>query len=276
MRISRLVSCCAMRSSLVQRKPPILANASFLAEKVQPSAKREHLLGDAFRGPIGVARLALVDEPGVFGEAAGVQIERECHAARSHALDRLDVGHGDRLPAAGVIGDGEHDQRNACRAFGGDQGFQRAHVHVALEIQARLRVGGFGNGQIHGARAGEFDIGAGGIEVGVGGDHVAGLAHHGEQDAFGRASLVGGNHVAEAGQLVGRALQAEEALAAGVGFVAAHHGGPLLGGHGAGARIGQQIDQDVARVDEEQVVAGLFAGSSRAPRAWCGAAARRS
>ena len=32
--------------------------------------------------------------------------------------------------------------------------------------------------------------------------------------------------------------------------------GPLLGGHGAGAGIGQQVDQDVARLDQEQVVAG--------------------
>ena len=153
----------------------------------------------------------------------------------------------------------------------GDQRFERGHVHVALEIQARLRVGGFGDGQIHGARAGEFDVGAGGIEMGVGGDHVARLAHHGEQDALGGAPLVGGNHVAEAGERVGHALQAEEALAAGVGFVAAHHGGPLFGGHGAGAGIGQQVDQDVAGVDEEQVVAGLLRGSARAPRGvvWC-------
>ena len=112
--------------------------------------------------------------------------------------------------------------------------------------------------KIDGPRAGEFDVGAGGIEVRVGRDHVAGLAHHGEQDALGGAALVRGNHVAEAGELVGHALEAEEALAAGVGFVAAHHGGPLLGGHGAGAGIGEQVDQDVAGFDEEEVVAGLL------------------
>ena len=71
-----------------------------------------------------------------------------------------------------------------------------------------------------------------------------------------------GNHVAEAGELVDHALEAEEALAAGVGFVAAHHRRPLFGGHGAGAGIGEQIDQDVAGVDEEQVVAGLLRGSA--------------
>ena len=98
-----------------------------------------------------------------------------------------------------------------------------------------------------------------------------GLHMHGEQDALGGAALVGGDHVAEAGEVVGHALEAEEALAAGVGFVAAHHGRPLLGGHGAGAGIGEQVDQDVARFDEEEVVAGLLRGSARAPRGvvWC-------
>ena len=135
---------------------------------------------------------------------------------------------------------------------------------------------GFRDGQVHGARAGEFDIGAGGIEMRVDGHDVAGLAHHGEQDALRRAALVRGNHVAEAGELVGHALQAEEALAAGVGFVAAHHGRPLLGGHGAGAGIGQQVDQDVAGIDEEEVVAGRFQIACARFAAWCGAAAPRS
>ena len=67
------------------------------------------------------------------------------------------------------------------------------------------------------------------------GTTLARLAHHGEQDALRRAPLVGRDHVAESGELVRHALQAEEALAAGVGFVAAHHRRPLLGGHRAGA-----------------------------------------
>ena len=148
--------------------------------------------------------------------------------ARADALDGFDVGHGDGLAAAGVVGDGQHDQRDVAGAFAGDERFERLHVHVALEIEAGLRVGGLRDGQIDGARAGEFDVGAGGIEVRVGGHHVAGPAHHGEQDALGGAALVRGDHVAEAGELVGHALQAEEALAAGVGFVAAHERRPTV------------------------------------------------
>ncbi len=123
--------------------------------------------------------------------------------------------------------------------------------------------------------AGEFDVGAGGIEVGIAGHHMAGLAHHGEEDALGGAALVGGNHVAEAGEIVDHALQAEKAFAAGVGFVAAHQGGPLLGGHGAGARIGQQVDQDVAGLDQKQVVARRFKQTLALFERWCGAAVRR-
>ena len=33
-------------------------------------------------------------------------------------------------------------------------------------------------------------------------------------------------------------------------------GGPLVAGHRAGARIGQEIDQDVVRVEVEEVVPG--------------------
>jgi len=40
---------------------------------------------------IGVARLAFADEPGVFGEAAGVQVEGDGRA-RADALDGFDVG----------------------------------------------------------------------------------------------------------------------------------------------------------------------------------------
>ena len=143
-------------------------------------------------------------------------------------------------------------------ALGGDQALERRHVHIALEIQAGLRIGGLGNRQVHGARAGELDVGPGGVEMRVRRHHVARLAHHREQNALGGAALVRGDHVAEAGQLVGRPLEAEEALAAGVGFVAAHHRRPLLGGHGAGAGIGEQVDQDVAGFDQEEVVAGLL------------------
>src|SRR5271167_2583849 len=53
-------------------------------------------------------------------------------------------------------------------------------------------------------------------------------------------------------------LEAVEAFASGIGLIAAHHGGPLFGGHGAGAGIGKQVDQNVAGPDLKQVIAGCF------------------
>ena len=49
-------------------------------------------------------------------------------------------------------------------------------------------------------------------------------------------------------------LKRVEAAAAGVAFVAFHDRGPLVRGHGAGAGIGEQVDQDIVGGQQEQVV----------------------
>ena len=102
------------RSSLVQRKPPMLAMPSFLADMVQPSPS-EHLLRDLLGSLCVVAFFAQLDEVGVLGEAAGVEVERNAVLPANRA-DGASVLHRDRLAAAGVVGDGEHDQRNAFAA----------------------------------------------------------------------------------------------------------------------------------------------------------------
>ena len=53
-------------------------------------------------------------------------------------------------------------------------------------------------------------------------------------------------------------FEAVEAAAAGVAFVAFHDGGPLVRGHGAGAGIGEQVDQDIVGGQKEQVVVRGF------------------
>ena len=60
-------------------------------------------------------------------------------------------------------------------------------------FQARLAA--FGNHEIHSLGADEFDIGAGRIEMGVVGNNVSLLAGDVEENALGGASLVGGNDV---------------------------------------------------------------------------------
>jgi len=55
----------------------------------------------------------------------------------------------------------------------------------------------------------------------------------------------------EPGEFIDCALEAKEAFASSIGFIATHHCRPLFSGHGAGAGISQKIDQKVAGFDEE-------------------------
>src|SRR5258708_15063739 len=90
----------------------------------------------------------------------------------------------------------------------------------------------------------------------VAGDGMAGLAQDGKQDSLGSSALMSGNNVAESGEGADGVLEPVPALAAGVGFVAAHHSRPLFGGHRAGAGVREEVDQDIAGADLEEVVAG--------------------
>ena len=176
------------------------------------------------------------------------------------AADRADLAgvfHGDGLSTSGVVGDGKHNQRNAFTTYAGDQRFEGFDVHIALEGMHERRVLALFAQEVDGLGAGELDIGAGGIEMGVVGHDVAGLAHHTEEDAFGGATLVGGDDVLISHDFLHGIAEAVEAGAAGIAFVAAHDGRPLRGGHGASAGVGEEIDEDFVGVEEKDVVGGL-------------------
>ena len=175
----------------------------------------------------------------------------------AQAAYRLDVRHRNRLAAAGVIGNGQHHQGNVRGAFAGNQGFERHHIHVAFEVEPELCVGGLGNGQVDGLRAGELNIGPRGVKVCIRRHDLARFADHGKQNVLRGAALVGGKHVPEAGQVIGHAAQAIETLAAGIRLITAHQRRPLFGGHGARTGIREQINEDVAGTDTEQVVSGF-------------------
>ena len=68
-------------------------------------AERKHLLRNLLRRLVLVARLAQLDEVGVLGEAAGVEVERNA-VPLADGPHRACVFDGDGLPAAGVVGDG--------------------------------------------------------------------------------------------------------------------------------------------------------------------------
>ena len=86
---------------------------------------------------------------------------------------------------------------------------------------------------------------------------LPGPADDAEQDLLGGPTLVRRDHVAERPQLGDGVEEAEPGRRPGVRLVAALDAGPLLGAHGAGARVGQQVDEDVVGVEVEQVVAGV-------------------
>ena len=69
------------------------------------------------------------------------------------------------------------------------------------------------------------------------------------------ASLVDGQGVLEAEDVLHDARQFVEALGAGVGVVGDHHGGKLVVAHGVGAAVGQHVEKDFPRRQQERVVA---------------------
>src|SRR4051812_28311215 len=165
--------------------------------------------------------------------------------AATNGADRANVFHGDGLTSAGVVGDGEHDQRNALATDALNKVFKRLHIHVAFEGVHRRRLAALGNHEVDGFGADKFHVGASGVEVGVVGNDVALFAGDAEEDALGGAALVGGNHVRVAADVLDGFAKAVKAGASGIALVAAHDGGPLAGRHGSGAGIGEQIDEHV-------------------------------
>src|SRR5690606_19621030 len=133
-----------------------------------------------------------------------------------------DIRQTHRLPAAGVVGYGEHDDRHAARILV-EHALQRLQVDIALEGLDDVRVVRVGVGNVQRRRAAIFDVGAGGVEVGVVGDDVTRLEQRAEKDTFGGPALMGGDDVLEPGDGAHRFLKAVEAARPGVGLVAAHH-----------------------------------------------------
>ena len=130
-------------------------------------------------------------------------------------------------------------------------------IHVALERVLRFGLAAFGNDQVNRVGALRLDIGARGVEMGVVRHRVMRLGDHREQDALGGPALVGRDQVLERHQVLDRRLETVESRAAGVGLVTLHQRGPLAGAHAGGARVGQEVDQHVVRMQREQVVIGV-------------------
>ncbi len=234
-----------------------VGHAVFLGAHGASVTEREHFLGNLLGSFVGVAGLAEFDEVGVLGEAAGVEVERDVVLVADGA-DGASVFHGDGLAASGVIGDGEHDEGDAVASDAGDGFFEGGYVHVALEWVDEAGLLAFGDDEVESFGADSFDVGAGGVEVGVVGHYVATLEHGGEEDALGGASLVSGNDVGVSEDALHGVAEADVAAASSVALIAFLNGSPLVDGHGTGAGVGEQIDEDIVGGEQEQVVVRCF------------------
>jgi hypothetical protein len=148
----------------------------------------KHFTHDINHGNVLVTGLPELDEPGVFGEPAGIDKQRDA-VTLTDFMGLADILHRYRLPATGVVGHRDHAQRNIVRTGVSNKLFQRLDIHVALERVFSLRVQTFFDHKIHSAGALRLDIGAGGVEMGVVGYGMMRFCHHRKQDAFSHRGL---------------------------------------------------------------------------------------
>ena len=85
-----------------------VGHAIFLGGHGAAVAVGEHFLSDFFWRLVGVTFFAKFDEVGIFGEAAGVEVERDV-VVLADGADGFHVFHGDGLTASGIVSHSEHD-----------------------------------------------------------------------------------------------------------------------------------------------------------------------
>ena len=245
----------ASASSFIASQPPMLARPSFLADIVMPSASAAISRTMSGMRSVRVARLALLDEPGVLGEAARVEEERQAVsvADRAHGAQ---VARGHRLAAARVVGDGDEHDRDVLGAALADEGVQRGDVHVALEGVDGRRVAALGDDRSTASAPVNSTL-ARVVSKCV----LLGTTLPGPPMTLNRIFSAArpwwvGMTCLNGKSSWTRLEEPEPRRRAGIALVAALDAGPLLGRHGARARVGQQVDEDVVGVEVEQVVAG--------------------
>src|ERR1700681_696613 len=130
----------------------------------------------------------------MFCEAAVIEIKRDLvfPADDTHLSNVL---HGDWLTPARIISYRQHYEGNMITANATDQLLERAHIHVALEWVICARVAPFCYHQVNRFGADEFNVGASRIEVRIVRYYITLFTGHTEENSLGGASLVRGNHV---------------------------------------------------------------------------------
>ena len=204
-------------------------------------AERKNFLRNFFYGMIAKFRLAFLYQKTVFRKAAGIKKQRDVVFVEQLA-HCPDVGQRYRLPAAGIVGDGHHHQWNFINAVHFDHFFQLFQIHIAFERVELLRVVCHVDHQIHRHTTVVFHICAGSIEMDVVGNDHPFFQNGGKQQVFRNTTLMGGDNMFEAKNIVDGLFKMIIIFAPGVGFIAEHHTGPLVIAHRRSAAIGQQIN----------------------------------
>src|ERR1035437_8226140 len=168
---SRLRAASATSPSFTARNPPMLANGSFLALMVRPSLAAQRSLDDLANAPPLLARLALLDEPGVFGDARGVEDDFHRVVPRQF-LDRFHVGERNGLAAGHVHGCRHADVWNAAGILL-EYALQLAKIHISLEWALGGWIVRLVDDDVHEASSGHLLVETRSREVHVARDDVA-------------------------------------------------------------------------------------------------------
>ena len=167
-----------------------------------------------------------------------------------------DVLHANRLTTNGIIGNGEHHERNIALVLL-EHLFQLLQADITLEGNFQLGVVSLGNGNIDGECLAALNVTLRGVEMGVTGDDLAGLHEVAEQHVLSGTTLVSRDNKLETSQFGNSVFHVVEGAGTAVALIAHHHRAPLTVAHGTRTRVGEQVNIDVVALQHENVVVGF-------------------
>ncbi|OPZ72681.1 MAG: hypothetical protein BWY82_01333 [Verrucomicrobia bacterium ADurb.Bin474] len=212
---------------------------------------------------VSVSFFALLDKPGILTDQADIEHEHDS-VLTGDFPDLTHVGHGEGLTADEVGGGLHSDVGDAGRAVLLDHVLELGGVDVALERIGALDLERLIREDLEDFPTVDVDVGFGGGEVVVHGDHIA-LFHKGlGNNVFSGATLVNRKHEAHAKDILDRFLHAGEAGGSRIRIVGHHHGTQLLIAHRIGSAVGQHIEEDILGLEKKGVESG-FTDSFQAP-----------
>ncbi len=206
-------------------------------------------MGDVLR----VTIFTLFDEPGVLGEPARIEEERDVVAVTNFP-NRTEVGHRHGLTTARVVRDGDHDQGHPIPAYLLDGPDECINIHISFEGELRGRIPALSDQEIASLSALILDVGPRRVEVRVVRNNVPRFNHSREEDLLRRSTLMGRDDFFERREVCNDVPEPIERPAPCVRFISNHHPRPLLSRHGPGTGIGEEVDDHLVAVQPEEVV----------------------